>query len=91
MVVSEIIFGPSGLRPVINCENTLYSLLWCKVCDVIKYVVEPIIIRNKDTNFVSIKIKILTITSFFNIVSLLFNALLSSLHKLVYALRQKMF
>ena len=31
------------------------------------------------------------ITSFFNMVSLLFNALLPSLHKLLYALRKKMF
>ena len=53
------------------------------------YVGESLIVRTTDTNFNSNKNRKLVITSFFNIVSLLFNALLPSLHKLLYALRKK--
>jgi len=54
------------------------------------YVGELIIIRDTNINFISKKIENI-ITPFFNIVPLLFNALLPSLHKLLYALRKKVF
>ena len=52
------------------------------------YVDESVIIRTTDNKLYFNK-NIKLVTSFFNIVSLLFNALLPSLHELLYALRKK--
>ena len=53
------------------------------------YVDESVIISTTDNKLYFNKNRKLIITSFFNIVSLLFNALLPSLHELLYALRKK--